>query len=197
MTDRSPAIDDVVGTIVSTQRLDLRWFTIDDADDLQRICNNKAVAATSGSLTFPYTREQAERVIEKIAKGVESGKWYCFALIERESGALIGDVSLHPNEFHAAELGYIIGEEHWGKGYATEAARAALDYAFETLGLRRVEGRCVTRHPPSARVMEKAGMTREGHLRESFMKWGVYFDDYIYGITRAEWEAQRAAHRDG
>ncbi len=189
----SPAIGMVAGPILQTERLDMRWLTLDDGPQLRAICDNQAVAATSGSVAHPYPEDEEIRFVRKVAEGTEKGTWYCFGLVVRETGVLIGDVSLHLNEERfAAEIGYLLGEPYWGKGYASEAAAAALRFSFETLGLRRIEGRCVTTHPASARIMEKIGMTREGRLKDSFLKWGVFFDDYIYGITRDQWQAQQA-----
>lgn len=194
MSGRSPAAERVLGPILRTARLDLRWLTLEDAPVMRAICANKNVAATSGSIPHPYPEGEEIRVLERVAEGVEKGTWYLFGMVVRETGELIGDVSLHINrEQFAAELGYLLAESAWGNGYASEAAEAAIGFAFGTLGLRRVEGRCVTTHPASARIMEKIGMTREGHLKESFCKWGVFFDDYIYGITRDQWAAQRDA----
>jgi RimJ/RimL family protein N-acetyltransferase len=93
-------------------------------------------------------------------------------------------------EHRHAELGYWIAKPFWGNGYATEAARAVVDYAFRERGLNRVLAECFAGNPASARVLEKAGMTREGTLREHIWKWDRFVDLDAYAILRSEWEAQ-------
>ena len=70
------------------------------------------------------------------------------------------------------ELGYWIAKDDWNRGYATEAARAVVRYAFDELGLRRVHAGHLVRNPASGRVMEKIGMRREGVWRQHILKWG-------------------------
>jgi RimJ/RimL family protein N-acetyltransferase len=87
-------------------------------------------------------------------------------------------------EHDRAELGYWIGKPFWGRGYATEAARALVQYGFDTLGLHRIYARHLTRNPASGRVLHKIGMTHEGYRRKHEKKWGIYEDDKLYGILR-------------
>ena len=83
----------------------------------------------------------------------------------------------------------MLSREYWGKGLATEAARAVIGWAFQTSGINRVFAYCDPRNVGSWRVMEKIGMRREGVLR-SHLKWnGEYRDALYYGILRDEWEA--------
>jgi len=84
------------------------------------------------------------------------------------------------------ELGYAIGEKHWNKGYATEAARVMLAHAFTTYAIERVQARCVVENVSSARVMEKVGMKYEGTMRRSLFRRGRYWDLRYYSILRDE-----------
>ena len=90
-----------------------------------------------------------------------------------------------------AEFGYWIGKEFWSRGYATEAAAAAIDYAFRSLGVNRVEALHFIGNSASGRVMEKCGMRHEGTLRQARKKWGEYVDVKVYAIVRGDWEGQR------
>ena len=76
---------------------------------------------------------------------------------------------------------------HWGRGYAVEASRVLLDFAFNTLGLHRVWGKCHSANGASARVMEKLGMTREGTIREHVWMRDHWRTSYLYGILDREW----------
>jgi len=182
----------VQGTILSTTSLDLRWLTLADAPALQAICESKQVAAMSGSIAHPYPEGKAEAFIREYAPKIEQGDAYVWGIFERSSGALIGDTMLGINKrFIAGEFGYIIAEEHWGKGYATETLAAVLGFGFDTIGLRRISGICSVDNEASARVMEKNGLAREAHFRDSYLKWGVWEDEYVYAITRPVYEQRK------
>ena len=90
----------------------------------------------------------------------------------------------------AAEVGYWLGEEYWGRGIATHAVRALTTQAFaERPELRRLYALPLTSNPASARVLDKAGWHREGMLRESAIKDGVVLNQWVYSILRSEAEA--------
>jgi len=86
--------------------------------------------------------------------------------------------------FIAGEFGYILAERVWGRGYATETLGGVLEFGFETLGLRRISGVCSVHNAASARVMEKNGMILEGTRKDSYLKWGLWEDEHLYGLTR-------------
>lgn len=112
-----------------------------------------------------------------------------FAVTLRASSELVGACGLHGRQTGAtAELGYWIGKPFWGRGYATEAARAVVAYGFDTLGLHRVFAMAYSRNPTSSRVLEKLGMRWEGRLREHIEKWGHFEDADVWGILAGELE---------
>jgi RimJ/RimL family protein N-acetyltransferase len=87
-----------------------------------------------------------------------------------------------------AELGYWIGVPYWGCGYATEAARAMIQYGFDVLKLNRIQASHFANNPQSGRVLRKIGMQHEGCLRQHYLKWGEYVDSKVYGILRSEYK---------
>jgi ribosomal-protein-alanine N-acetyltransferase len=93
-------------------------------------------------------------------------------------------------DYRSASLGYCLDEPAWGRGHATEAARALLQWAFDTLDLNRVQAETDTRNAGSARVLEKLGFTREGTLREDCVVNGDVSDSWVYGLLRREWQPQ-------
>lgn len=103
-------------------------------------------------------------------------------------GKFIGWCTLtHWNPIHrSASLGYCFDDTVWGQGYATEAARALLQWAFETLDLNRVQAEANTRNAASARVLEKLGFVREGTLREDCVVNGEVSDSWVFGLLRKE-----------
>ena len=84
-------------------------------------------------------------------------------------------------------MGFWIGMDWWGKGYATEAAQEVIRYGFEHLKLNRVYAHHMVRNPASGRVLEKVGMKREGLLRQRVRKWGVFEDVVLMAILNEDW----------
>ena len=99
-------------------------------------------------------------------------------------------------EHARAELGYWIGKPYWRNGYATEAARAILQYGFGQLGLNRIHAGHFTRNPGSGRVMQKIGMTHEGHQPRHVKKWDRFEDLELYGILHSQYDSGAGSTRD-
>lgn len=116
------------------------------------------------------------------------------AVALREGGRPIGNCGIRTDpERREGDIGYELDARHWGRGYATEAARAILAFGFGELGLHRVWAACVLENTGSARVLEKLGMRREGHFREHEWMQGRWWDTLIYAILDREWRAGEGA----
>lgn len=115
------------------------------------------------------------------------------AAILRDTGELVADISLWcVSEAHAqAELGFVVHPAHQRKGYATEAARPMLDFAFDTMHMHRVVGRTEARNVASARVFEKLGMRYEAHLVENEWVKGEWQSELVYAVLATEWARLR------
>ncbi len=120
---------------------------------------------------------------------------YELAVVRNADGRLIGGCGLRITD--AGELrgsiGYCFSREVWGRGYATEVARALLGFGFEALGLHRIGAACDADNLASARVLEKAGMLREGRLREHQRLRGRWRDSFLYGLLDREWDRLQTA----
>ncbi|MHB8647545.1 MAG: GNAT family N-acetyltransferase [Thermomicrobiales bacterium] len=105
-----------------------------------------------------------------------------------EGGELIGNCGIRVRDpaARAGDIGYELNPRFWGRGYATEAARAMLAYGFGPLGLHRVSAECLAENTASAHVLEKIGMRREGHLRENVWMKGRWRDTLLYAILDHE-----------
>lgn len=173
---------------LATPRLILRPFTLADAPAVQRLAGDAAVADTTANIPHPYEDGVAETWISSHAEQFEQGTGVVFAVTLNDTGELVGAISLFSIRAasNRAEMGYWIGVSYWNKGYGSEAARAILDYSFTELGLNRVFAEHMVRNPASGRVMEKAGMTYEGTLRQHVKKGDRYEDLKVYGILRTE-----------
>jgi RimJ/RimL family protein N-acetyltransferase len=85
-------------------------------------------------------------------------------------------------------IGYCLNRDFWGKGYGTEVARALITFGFEQLNLHRIYATCDPQNTASAHVLEKAGMQREGHLRERKWVKGRWRDFLLYAVLDREWK---------
>jgi ribosomal-protein-alanine N-acetyltransferase len=171
-----------------TARLRLRPFTDADAALLFALHSNRHVMRYWDSP--PWTeRARAERFLARCQKLADEGSGARVAVDRACDGAFVGWCALadwNP-EYRSASLGYCLDEAMWGHGYATEASRALLQWAFDTLDLNRVQAEADTRNVASRRVLEKNGFVHEGTLREDCIVNGDVSDSWVFGLLRREW----------
>lgn len=149
------------GLVLETERLQVRAFRPGDLHSLHEVLGDPEV--TRFMLPFP-TRSHTRRALERYIEVGERGEPTVWALVERASGRLIGDVGfglLDPSGSDH-ELGYTLGRAWWGKGYATEAARACLAHGIEELGIDPVYALVMPDNEASVHVLEKIGMRPTG-----------------------------------
>ena len=175
---------------LQTERLVLRPFAPQDAPHVQRLAGVPEVALTTLNIPYPYPDGAAEAWIARHAQEWAKGRVLTWAITGRGGGELTGAVGIDVHPEHArGEIGYWIAHTCWGRGYATEAARAMLAFGFGTRGLNRVQATYMTRNPASGRVMEKLGMRLEGTLRQWIRRGGRFEDVAMRAVLRAEWTA--------
>ena len=139
----------------------------------------------------PRDEADARRVFELKKAGHEltaEGQWLSGAATA--GGAIVVDVSFHwvSEEQRTGEIGYFAHPRHAGQGYATEAARALLAWAFEEAGFHRVIGHIEPRNVASARILEKLGMRKEAHFVDNEWVKGEWQSGAIYAILEREWQ---------
>ncbi|HUZ00168.1 MAG TPA: GNAT family N-acetyltransferase [Thermomicrobiaceae bacterium] len=124
------------------------------------------------------------------AQAEEPRRTWQLAIVDRQ-GRLVGNAGVRVNDPVLAEgnIGYELSPEHWGRGYATEAARAMLDFGFRELSLHRVWAECVAENTGSAHVLEKLGMRQEARFREHEWFRDRWWDTLIYAILDYEWRS--------
>ena len=172
---------------ITTDRLILRPFAISDAECVSRLCNNYNIHKGTLALPYPYPIESALSWIPTHAENFENDKAYEFAITDKTTGALYGCMGLANNKKHRnGETGYWVGEEFWGNGYASEALRAVIDFAFFEKGFHKVYARHFESNPASGRVMQNAGMVYEGRQIDQVFKEGRYETLLLYGIINSE-----------
>ncbi len=177
---------------LETSRLVLRPFVADDAPAVERLAGEWAVADTTLTIPHPYPAGAAATWIASHAAAWDACAVLTLAICGRDTPSeLLGAIGLTFSPEHAhGEIGYWIGVPFWGCGYATEAARAVLTYAFDTLGLHRVQARHFMRNPASGRVMQKLGMTLEGVHRDAYRRWDKFETVAVYAILAPDWAAR-------
>lgn len=172
-----------------TERLRLRPFTRDDSDDLFALQSDARVLEFWDSPPW-RDRTMIERFLGGCRTMADEGTGGRVAVERAEDSSFIGWCTFNNFNpaFRSGSLGYCFTEESWGHGYATEAARAVLSWAFEAFDLNRVQAEADTRNAASARVLEKLGFRREGTLREDCIVDGVVSDSWVFGLLRREWK---------
>lgn len=175
--------------VLRTERLVLRPFGAEDAPRVQVLVDDPDIARNTLTIPHPYPAGMAATWISGHAGAWEEGRAGVWAVCLADGGALVGAAGLHLERAHRrAEIGYWVAREHWGRGIATEAVRALVDHAFDELELERLFAHHFPWNPASGRVMEKAGMRREGVLRGHVWKDGRPEDNVLYGLARADRE---------
>ena len=174
---------------IQAKRLVLRPLHPDDAPALSRLAGRREIADTTISIPHPYSVEQAQQWIADNAQLRAKDRFYVFAMELRREAVLVGTIGLREvdREHLQAELGFWVAVEHWGQGYASEAAQGVLAFGFKQLGLNRIYAHYMVRNPASGRVLSKIGMKQEGLVRQRVRKWGVFEDVVAMAVLRREW----------
>jgi RimJ/RimL family protein N-acetyltransferase len=170
-----------------TARLLLRSLEREDVPALVRLAGAKEIAATTLNIPHPYTENDARSFVAKASEEFGAGNSIAYAISIAPSRELCGAVGLNIAETHSrAELGYWIGVPFWHRGFATEAALAALAFGFDTLRLHRIYAHHFSGNTASQRVLEKIGMRHEGRSRAHIRKWDEFIDVENYGLLAEE-----------
>lgn len=172
--------------VLETERLVLRTPTLADVKAIANIANDPRIAENLRRLPHPYRVKDAETFIGSLARSRER-----VFLIEHDDD-LIGVASLDFTNGSAPELGYWLGVDHWGKGFATEAARAAIDHAFEEFDADRVQAGARVTNPASRHVLEKCGFQWTGVELHRFVALGSSTPVDCFRLDRGVWSSLKA-----
>lgn len=158
-----------------------RKFTEKDIDDLVVLLNNEKVSRfTSDNIPFPYGKEDALNFLDKI-KTMPANYINAVTL----NGKLMGGAGIHPQAMNLrfnAEIGYWLGEEFWGKGYATEVVQLLIQVAKDSKQFHKLFARTFVGNTASEKVLQKNGFVLEGTLKEHVFKRGEFVDEKIWGL---------------
>lgn len=179
---------------IETRRLLLRQMERSDADDMYDYARRQDTSRYllwSPHPSLAYTRSY----LTMIGRFYRKGQFFDWAVIEKVSGRMIGTCGFTrlSEQHHVGEIGYVLNPDYHGRGYATEAVRAVIDYGFGVLDLNRIEGRYMAENIPSRRVMERCGLTFEGIQREVMLVKGRYRDIGICALLKEEYLRNRSS----
>jgi RimJ/RimL family protein N-acetyltransferase len=174
---------------IETSRLLIREFEPSDVDPVFRYTAEQQGIFFHENPTL--TQSDVEDWLNELLRLAQEPERmrHQFAVDLRESGTLIGTARVHVDvpDDHQGSVGYAFWHDHWGKGIATEAATAMLDFGFDQLGLHRIEATIDPDNAASVRIAEKLGMRLEGHMKERFSTPDGWRDSLLYATTEDEW----------
>jgi [ribosomal protein S5]-alanine N-acetyltransferase len=175
-----------------TERLTLRPLRMADAPAVAERAGDRRVARYLLAVPSPYPVSLAARWILARVAWWPQGRGLTLAIARRDTpDALVGSVSLRRfARDRRAELGYWLGADTWGLGYATEATAAIVDLGFRELGLERIYAQVIAGNDASCRVLDKLAMVNEGIRRNHVRKGKRLCDVVMYGLLRDEWRAR-------
>ncbi len=173
---------------IETRRLILRPFRTEDAEDMYN--NWASDPEVTRFLTWPAhsSIDVTRWVLNDWIPRYGDGGYFNWAIEWKETGRVIGNIAVvKPEEaLNAADLGYCLGRVFWGRGIMPEALRAVMDYLFDTVGLSRITAGHDVNNPKSGRVMEKAGMKKEGVHRGAGINNQGVCDVALYAAMRSD-----------
>jgi [ribosomal protein S5]-alanine N-acetyltransferase len=174
--------------VLHTERLVLRPFSKSDAPSVQNLANNKEVAEIIG-LPQPYLLKHALDWIEIQPGLFKQENEYPLAIVQKRTDDLVGTITLRVDKDNQkGELGYWIGRPFWGKGFATEAVKRMVFFGIEELELNKIWATSLSRNIGSITVLQKAGLVKEGVLKQDRLISGVFQDFEIFGIVKKDFE---------
>lgn len=168
---------------VETERLLIRKFELKDLQAVYEYTSDVNVMKYIPEGVF--TEETAQKFIRQ-NMGDEAEK---FAVVLKDEHILIGHIFFGKYfGTHTYEIGWVFNPKFYNRGYASEAAKAILQFGFEKMNLHRIIATCQPENPPSYRVMEKIGMRREGYFKKCIPNDDKWWDEYYYAILEEEWK---------
>lgn len=182
---------------IKTERLIIRPVVIGDKES---IFSYRADPDTSKFLSLiPHTVDDIGEFIKRASSEInDPGTWFQLVIVEQLNCQLIGDIGLHflntDPENKQVEIGYTLDKKFRGKGYATEALSAIIDYLVNSLNKHRITASIDPTNIASIKLIERLGFRKEAHFIESIFFQGKWVDDLVYAILGREWKEKNQEH---
>jgi RimJ/RimL family protein N-acetyltransferase len=178
--------------VLSAGRVTLREPRLSDAQALLEMLTTEEVSRFISPP--PTTVEGFERFIAWTHAERAAGRYACFAVVPAGLETAIGIFQIRQLEpgSGTAEWGFAIGSSFWGTGVFMDAAKATIEFAFETIGVTRLEARAAVLNGRGNGALAKVGAVKEAVLRKSFLRRGEYIDQALWSILRQDWRQSKA-----
>jgi RimJ/RimL family protein N-acetyltransferase len=180
----TPALREASPCVLETERLTLRKPTLADVKAIARLANDRRIAENTRRLPHPYSLDHAVEFVRAMANDSRETVF----LIENNF-VPIGMVGVDWCAPDAPELGYWLGVEHWGRGFGTEAARAAIDFAFEEFDTDQLLSGARVANPASRNILEKCGFQWSGVELHRFEALGSSTPVDRFRLSRSVWSS--------
>jgi [ribosomal protein S5]-alanine N-acetyltransferase len=173
--------------VLAGSRVTLRDLRLSDAPALLSMLSTEEVARFISPP--PTTVEGFERFIAWTHRERAAGNYVCFGVVPHGMDTAIGIFQIRQLDpgFATAEWGFAIGSPYWGSGIFLDAAKLAVDFAFEGIGVHRLEARAAVANGRGNGALRKIGAIQEGILRKSFLRNGQYLDQTLWTILDEDW----------
>jgi len=181
-----PTLREAGRCVLETDRLLLRRPTLADVRAISHLANDRRIAENTRRLPHPYSQDHAVEFV----RGIAIDQCETAFLIENNHTP-IGMVGVDWREGEMPELGYWLGVEHWGQGFATEAARAVIDFTFEEFEIEHLRSGTRVANPSSRNVLEKCGFQWSGVELHRFEALGSSTPVDCFRLTRSVWASLR------
>jgi [ribosomal protein S5]-alanine N-acetyltransferase len=177
--------------VLSGRLVSLRELAATDAVALHALLNTASVDRLISPP--PPNADAYERFIATMRQGRESGACACFGIVPAGAAAAVGLLQVRQLEpsFRTAEWGFALGAPYWGSGMFLEAAHLALDFAFDVIGVERLEARAALINGRGNGALRKLGAVQELVLRRAFRSGGRYLDQALWTILATDWRDAR------
>jgi ribosomal-protein-alanine N-acetyltransferase len=175
--------------VLTGARITLRELRVSDAPSLLAMLTTDEVSRFISPP--PTTIEGFERFITWANRQRAAGTYVCFAIVPHGMDTAVGLFQIRELEpgWGTAEWGFALGSAFWGTGMFAEGAQMVLEFAFETIGVHRLEARAAVLNGRGNGALRKVGAVREGILRRSFLRDGQYLDQALWAILAEDWRA--------
>jgi RimJ/RimL family protein N-acetyltransferase len=183
----TPALQESSRIVLETERLVLRRPTLADVKAIARLANDRRVAQNTSRLPHPYAVSDAEIFVQFVAQQARDTNF----VVTRDDD-LLGTVGIDLGKPNVPEIGYWLGVPYWGQGYATEAARAIIDYAFEEFGAAELRAGARIVNPASRRVLEKCGFQWTGVELRKVLSLGSSVPVDRFRLDRGVWTSLKS-----
>jgi RimJ/RimL family protein N-acetyltransferase len=180
----TPTLREARACVLETERLTLRQPTLADVKAITHLANDRRIAENTRRLPHPYCQDHAVEFVRAMAEDQRDTAF----LIENNHKP-IGMVGINWCEPDSAELGYWLGVDHWGQGFGTEAARAAIDFFFEEFDHDQLISGARVANPASRNILEKCGFQWSGVELHRFEALGSSTPVDCFRLSRSVWSS--------